>query len=339
MKVNLKMSPTIATSVTFTDEEEVTKPRIGINYEGNKLYTPMGLGWYETKAGLFSGIYNANFPALWGLGHNNPVTPSLDVNMTFSFKADLNNNTWNIYVKSSVPGYFKLNQIGTFAFIDYTDYAISNNRMGLVFKAGSYYSVGSGDAEEYEGQGTFSEVNLERLKNSNKLLFRLGNNYSIPCVVRNNQIQIDDSIEFYETNIPLKYIIAKGNLGSSSATAGGIVGDNPTIIAYDDMSIEFVDTFDYFDELIENVDFYYLSHDDELVKFKEGFTNASTDVPFQLSGLDYYPAFFVRVTIQGKTYWGIIYEGNAQYTNSGNATSWAIPALYNSEEMNKLVKK
>lgn len=64
MKVNLKMSPAIATSVTFTDEEEIDKPRLGINYEGNKLYTPIGLGW--DKKGLYSRIYNGSFKALWG---------------------------------------------------------------------------------------------------------------------------------------------------------------------------------------------------------------------------------------------------------------------------------
>ena len=58
------MSPTIATSVTFTDEEEVTKPRLGINYEGYTLYTPMGLGW--DKNGLYSRVYGGSFKALWG---------------------------------------------------------------------------------------------------------------------------------------------------------------------------------------------------------------------------------------------------------------------------------
>jgi hypothetical protein len=64
MKVNLKMNPAIATSVTFTDEEPIDKPRIGINYEGNKLYAPIGLGW--DKKGLYSRIYNGSFKALWG---------------------------------------------------------------------------------------------------------------------------------------------------------------------------------------------------------------------------------------------------------------------------------
>lgn len=70
MKVNLKMSPTIATSVTFTDEEEVTKPRLGINYEGHTLYTPMGLGWYDNnKKGLYSNLYSRSLAALWGVEH------------------------------------------------------------------------------------------------------------------------------------------------------------------------------------------------------------------------------------------------------------------------------
>lgn len=59
-----------ATSVTFTDEEEISKPRLGINYEGNKLYTPMGLGWYGSLKGLYSNIYSGQHPALLGKSHN-----------------------------------------------------------------------------------------------------------------------------------------------------------------------------------------------------------------------------------------------------------------------------
>lgn len=63
------MSPAIATSVTFTDEEEIDKPRIGINYEGNKLYAPMGLGWYGSLKGLYNNIYSGQHPALLGKSH------------------------------------------------------------------------------------------------------------------------------------------------------------------------------------------------------------------------------------------------------------------------------
>lgn len=58
------MNPAIATSVTFTDEEEIDKPRLGINYKGNKLYTPIGLGW--DKEGLYSRLYKGQFKAMWG---------------------------------------------------------------------------------------------------------------------------------------------------------------------------------------------------------------------------------------------------------------------------------
>lgn len=329
-----------ATSVTFTDEESVDRPRIGINYEGNKLYAPMGLGWYETKKGLFSGIYNGNFPALLGLTHNNPVTPSIESNTTFSFKADLNNNTWSIYVKSSVPNYFNFNNVNYISFCDYNNYS-AEATIGINTVDTTYYSLRGLEDDHVEYQGTFSDRMLARLKahNGGKLLFRLSLNYAIPCGVKDNQIQIDDSIEYYGTSISLNHIIAKGNLGNSSPTAGGIVGNTPTIQADSNLNVKFLHTFDYFDELIENVDFYYLNHDTELVKFKEGFTNASTDVPFQLDSIGYYPYFYVRVTIEGKDYWGTIYEGNAQYTTSGRTTSWTIIALYNSEEMNKLVKK
>lgn len=63
------MSPAIATSVTFTDEEEISKPRLGINYEGNKLYAPIGLGWYGSLKGLYSNVYSGRHPALWGKTH------------------------------------------------------------------------------------------------------------------------------------------------------------------------------------------------------------------------------------------------------------------------------
>jgi len=70
MKVNLKMDNGPATSVTFTDEEEISKPRLGINYDGHKLYTPMGLGWYDNnKKGLYSNLYSRSLAALWGKEH------------------------------------------------------------------------------------------------------------------------------------------------------------------------------------------------------------------------------------------------------------------------------
>ena len=69
MKVNLKMSPAIETSVTFTDEVSIDNPRIGINYEGHTLYTPCGLGWYGEKNGLYSSIYNSKSKALFGVNN------------------------------------------------------------------------------------------------------------------------------------------------------------------------------------------------------------------------------------------------------------------------------
>lgn len=334
------MSPAIGTSVTFTDEEEVPKPRVGVNYEGNKLYAPMGLGWHETKKGLFSGIYKSNFPALLGLSHYNPVTPSVDANTTFSFKADLDSNTWSIYIKSSVPGFFRYQWNVVISFVDYTSYTIAGSigQASLNKQAQTYYNSSGLVDGELEYSGTFSSGDLTRLRSSDKLLFNIGY-YAIPCVVENNKIQIDDSIEFYETNIASNYVMAKGNYDNSSKTHGGVVSSNPPIIAYGDMHIVFPRLFDYFDGLIENIDFYYLSRDCELVKFKEGFTNSSGDVPFQLNA-GYVPAFFVNVTVEGKSYWGII-ECNytITYTGSGRPTYWSITLLYNSEEMNKLVKK
>ena len=68
------MNPTIATPITFTDEEAIDKPRIGINYEGNKLYAPIGLGWYGEKKGLYSGIYNSHSKAIFGLNNKKETT-------------------------------------------------------------------------------------------------------------------------------------------------------------------------------------------------------------------------------------------------------------------------
>jgi len=102
MKVNLKMNPAIASSVTFTDEEEISKPRLGINYEGNKLYTPMGLGWYDNnKKGLYSNLYTRSLAALWGADHRgeeqygiliqvNPNTVGIKVTVSDGTSYDLN---------------------------------------------------------------------------------------------------------------------------------------------------------------------------------------------------------------------------------------------------------
>ena len=96
------MSPTIATSVTFTDEEPIDKPRIGINYEGNKLYAPMGLGWDDNnKKGLYSNLYTRSLAALWGKDHRgeeqygiliqvNPNTVGIKVTVSDGTSYDLN---------------------------------------------------------------------------------------------------------------------------------------------------------------------------------------------------------------------------------------------------------
>lgn len=90
------MNPTIATSVTFTDEEEIDKPRIGINYEGNKLYAPIGLGWYGEKKGLYSEIYSGIHPAIWGITHQNKERTKHDNEVTYSVTATFSGTTLTI---------------------------------------------------------------------------------------------------------------------------------------------------------------------------------------------------------------------------------------------------
>lgn len=92
MKVNLKMNPTIATPVTFTDEEDVDKPRIGINYEGNKLYAPMGLGWYGSLKGLYSNIYSGSHPALFGKTHKGEEKETGGLHVSYTTSDFINYN-------------------------------------------------------------------------------------------------------------------------------------------------------------------------------------------------------------------------------------------------------
>ena len=103
MKVNLKMSPNLGTPVTFTDEEPIDKPRIGINYEGSKLYAPMGLGWFGEKKGLYSEIYNSHSKAIFGLNNKKETTETASLyvgNGLIKLTKDLKYD-FKVYVKNT----------------------------------------------------------------------------------------------------------------------------------------------------------------------------------------------------------------------------------------------
>lgn len=97
------MNPAIATSVTFTDEEPIDKPRIGINYEGNKLYAPIGLGWYGEKKGLYAEIYNSHSKAIFGLENKRESTETASITIKdglFTLELDLQHSL-AVYVNTT----------------------------------------------------------------------------------------------------------------------------------------------------------------------------------------------------------------------------------------------